>query len=185
MARRLTKRRWKFWLTIAVLALVITLDRAGFLLAPRLDDFGRYHDQHVLVMRVIDGDTIEVSMPDRLHGSPSTHVRLWGLDCPEVARGGVPGEPWSDEARVMARQLAEGSRVRLIIEPGRIRDSFSRILAHVELPDGRSLNRELLAAGLASADDRWPHARLLTYEQAEFFARAHEVGIWSKAGPPN
>lgn len=160
--------------------LLVVLDRWGLLLVPRQDDYERYHGQHVVVVRIIDGDTIEVGLPDSLTGSASTHVRLWGIDCPELGRRSVPSEPWSEEARTFARQLVEGSTVRLIIEPGRIRDSFSRILAHVELPDGRSLNREILAAGLGLADDRWPHARLLTYQQAEFFARSRRAGLWSE-----
>ena len=166
-------------MTVALILIVIVLDRAGLLLAPRLNDFERYHDRQVLVLRIIDGDTIEVGLPDPLSGGAVTHIRLWGIDCPEIGRAGTVTEPWAAEARALTRELAEGAVVRLIIEPGRIRDSFERILAHVELPDGRLLNRELLAAGLARADDRWPHARLLTYEQAEFFARARDLGIWS------
>jgi micrococcal nuclease len=160
-------------------ALAIGLDQAGLLRSPGEGDFGRYHNQYALVIRIIDGDTLVVSLPDPLSRSKETRVRLWGIDCPEVARDEAPAERWAGEARDFAAAECGGALVRLIVEPGRVRDSFSRLLAHVELADGRSLNRELLAAGLARLDARWPHARLLTYEQAEFGARSQRRGIWS------
>ena len=80
--------------------------------------------------------------------------------------------------------MLTGHMVLLVLEPHQQRDSFARVLAHVEIADdanaGRSLNEALLEAGLAKADDRWPHARLTRYAQLENAARRQRIGIWSR-----
>ena len=109
----------------------------------------------------------------------ATQVRLWGVDSPEVAGRDRPAEPFADEARTFTRARTAGGLVTLTLEPHRTRGAFGRLLAHVELPDGTSLNEALLAAGLARADDRWPHALLGRYAQLERAARREGAGIWA------
>jgi endonuclease YncB( thermonuclease family) len=70
----------------------------------------------------------------------------------------------------------------LYLDPQRVRDAYVRVLAHVELLDGRSLNEALLEEGLARADDRWAHTRLTRYAQLELAARRAGAGVWTK--PP-
>jgi endonuclease YncB( thermonuclease family) len=65
------------------------------------------------------------------------------------------------------------------LEAHRTRGSYGRLLAYVELPEGGDLGAALLQAGLARADDRWPHARLDWYDRIERRARHEGVGIWS------
>ncbi|MCL4209991.1 MAG: thermonuclease family protein [Phycisphaeraceae bacterium] len=164
---------------ILVIALLVLLDQRGHLLAPAQDDPARYEGRSARVTRVIDGDTLEVDLPDRRTSRPRTRVRLIGVDCPEMNAGAGLPEPWAAEATAFSRRLVEGAYVTLLIDPARPRDPYDRLLAHVELPDGALLNRELLAAGLARAEDRWPHARLRQYEQAELIARRAKIGVWS------
>jgi micrococcal nuclease len=106
-------------------------------------------------------------------------VRLWGIDCPEAANFGKPAQLWADEATALATSLCDQQKVILKLEYDRPRDSFSRVLAHVELADGRVLNEVLLEAALAKADDRWPHSRLVRYAQVEMAARKRRIGVWS------
>ena len=48
----------------------------------RARDFEKYHAKTSLVINVIDGDTIDVDIPD---GSlAKTRIRLWGVDTPET-----------------------------------------------------------------------------------------------------
>jgi endonuclease YncB( thermonuclease family) len=130
---------------------------------------------------VIDGDTLAVNLPDAVSSAAITHVRLWGIDCPEMAHFGDPEEPWAREAEKFAQAMLKGHRVRLFLEPHQPRDSFGRVLAHVEMAgDGRLLNEALLEEGLATADDRWPHSRLTRYAQVELAARRRGVGVWAK-----
>lgn len=162
-----------------MVGLAVLLDQRGLLLAPNHDDASQYHGRAARVMRVIDGDTLEIDLPDMRTARPQTRVRLVGVDCPEMNAGAGTPEPWAKEATEFSHRLVEGASVTLLIDAARTRDPYDRLLAHVELPDGTLLNRELLAAGMARADDRWPHARLRQYEQAELIARRASIGVWS------
>ena len=62
------------------------------------------------------------------------------------------------------------------------RDRYGRTVGEVLLPDGRSLNRELVRAGLA-----WWYRRYApddqTLEQLEREARAAQRGLWADPNP--
>jgi endonuclease YncB( thermonuclease family) len=167
-----------------LLVALIIADRSGWLLVRQPDDMAVYHGVAAPVARVIDGDTLEIEIPDRLHRRPVTQVRLWGVDSPEAAGRDRPAEPLADEARALTQTLAAGGLVTLTLEPHRTRGSFGRLLAHAELPDGSSLNEALLAAGLARADDRWPHSLVSRYARLERAARREGLGIWSPPPTP-
>jgi micrococcal nuclease len=180
ITRRKVRRRLAWVVGLAVLAALLIADRAGWLLVRRVDDMAAYHGMQTRITAVLDGDTIEVALPDALHDRPTTRVRLCGLDCPEPARARQEAEPWAEEAAALCRALTEDATITLWLEPQRTRGVFGRVLAHVQLPDGSSLNEALLAAGLAAADDRWPHAYLTRYAQLEHVARRKSQGIWSE-----
>lgn len=166
--------------TILIIAVLAYLDQqvqgpaAG-------DDYRRYHGQSYVVIRVIDGDTLDLAVADG--DQAFTRVRLWGVDTPELARrdGSRPAEPWSEEASTKTRELAEGKRVTLYLEPNRLRGGYGRVLAHVELPDGTLLNRRLIEAGFSESDNRWSHSKIKDFDTAEHRARQAEVGMWSKS----
>ncbi|MEM9019373.1 MAG: thermonuclease family protein [Planctomycetota bacterium] len=177
--RSLTRRR----LGIVLLALLATavlavLDRQvdG---AAAGDDWRRYHGQSYRVVRVIDGDTFDLAVPDR--GEQITRVRLWGVDTPELAKpDGREAEPYAIEAAARTRTLTEGRAITLYLEPHRHRGRFGRLLAHAELPDGTLLNKRLIEEGLSKADHRWSHGKIEPYQAAEDRARAAGVGLWSR-----
>jgi micrococcal nuclease len=87
------------------------------------------------VIAVSDGDTISV-----LLDGTAVRVRLNGIDCPEK------NQPFGKRAKQFTSELAFGKAV-ILMERGS--DRYGRLLADVLLPDGRSLNRELVNAGLA------------------------------------
>jgi endonuclease YncB( thermonuclease family) len=183
-ASRRLGRTWLAVFIVLALVLAIVADRNGWLLVRQVDDLAAYHGVSAPVVRVIDGDTLEVGLPDALNQAPVTRIRLWGIDCPEIAHFGEPDQPFSREASKLADSMLGGGRVLLFLEPHQQRDSFARILAHIEIAEGenaqRSLNEALLEAGLAKADDRWPHSRLTRYAQLENAARRQGLGMWKK-----
>lgn len=189
MARRKSRRTFAFgrfrrrlWPLVIVVALVLVIaDQRGWLLVRSDDDLRIYHGVVAPVSRIIDGDTIDIAFPDAQSGDAATRVRLTGIDCPELARFGQPDEALAREARTFAQNMLASQTVRLILDAHQPRDDFGRVLAHVELIDGRSLNEALLEAGLARALDRWPHSRLTRYAQVELVARRREVGMWKKS----
>src|SRR3954464_7836386 len=100
------------------------------------------------VLRVIDGDTIAVSVG----GGREQSVRLLGIDTPETHRPGTPIECGGPEASANMQKLAPpGTRVVLEPDPSQDRvDRYGRLLAYVRLPDGRLAEEAQLAAGWAT-----------------------------------
>jgi endonuclease YncB( thermonuclease family) len=126
------------------------------------------HTPDGLVTRIVDGDTIEV----QYRGAPA-QVRLYGIDCPERRQA------YGTRARQAASGLAFGKRVTLETHG---RDRNGRILAYVILPDGRSLNHELVRAGFAWWFERYaPQSHDLRQLEAE--ARAARRGLWADPDP--
>jgi endonuclease YncB( thermonuclease family) len=176
---------------VLLLVLMALADRAGWLLAKASDDLARYDRVNAIVLRVIDGDTLDIAMADPVTGKDVTRVRLWGIDCPELGRpaqGSSPAtstKPGAEDAMAMSRDLAEHSTVVLVLEAHRLRDRHRRLLAHVDLADGTRLNERLLKAGMARADDRWSHSMQRRYAQLEAAARRTGAGIWAQGQPPS
>ena len=90
------------------------------------------------VVRVIDGDTIDV----RLAGDVE-RIRYFGVDTPER------GERCFREATERNEALV-GERV-LLLPDDRERDQFGRLLRYVFDDQGRSIDARLIAEGLAEA----------------------------------
>lgn len=181
--RRLRMRSYGQIALILVAALVIhLLDRQGLLLVSK-PDLDQYHGIEARVVRVVDGDTLIVDLPDPREDTSTTRIRLWGIDSPEMARSGADArgaEPFAQEAADFIESRALDHLVRLRIERHRVRDRYDRILAYVELPDGSDLGEQLLLAGLTLADDRWPHTLLERYAQLETAARKQGQGLWER-----
>jgi endonuclease YncB( thermonuclease family) len=96
----------------------------------------RYAEQFTgKVVGILDGDTIRV-----LRGGKAVKVRLHGVDTPEKAQA------FGTQARKFTSDLAFQRDVTVQI---RATDRYGRLVGDVLLPDGRSLNQELVRAGLA------------------------------------
>ena len=96
----------------------------------------------VVVRKIVDGDTVDVSGGER--------VRLIGIDTPETKALDRPVGCFGKEAsRFMAELLPLGTEVRLVGDTEQ-RDRFGRLLAYVyRLADGLFVNAELLRRGYA------------------------------------
>ena len=87
-AARFRPRRWPWLIAAALLVVLIVVDRSGWLLVGRGDDMTTYHGAAASVVRVVDGDTLEIGIPDRLHDRPVTQVRnaVWSTQVAARAR---------------------------------------------------------------------------------------------------
>lgn len=141
-----------------------------------------YHGRRFNVTRVIDGDTLEIDCADALNRRAVTRVRLWGVNCPELAFNDRSDQPGAVAAADFTRTKMNGQRVLMWLEIHQTRDEFGAILAHLELEDGQKLNELLIQSGLARADDRWPHRSLVRFAQLEASAKRAKVGLWQAAG---
>ena len=121
------------------------------------------------VVSVADGDTIDLRRADGY----TVTVRLHGVDCPEK------NQPYGARATEFTRRLVEGKRVTVRVGD---MDRYGRYIGAVRLADGRSLNEELVAAGMAWWYRRYApdNTRLRSLEQQ---ARAAERGLWSRESP--
>src|SRR5215213_4702317 len=89
------------------------------------DGAGLGKESRARVLRVIDGDTIEVDL-----GGREEHVRYIGIDTPESAIPGEPVECFGKEAAAANEDLVDGETVRLVFDAER-RDRYGRLLAYV------------------------------------------------------
>jgi micrococcal nuclease len=102
------------------------------------------------VTHVVDGDTIDVRMPD----GDEESVRYIGMDTPETVKPDTPVQCGGPEAHEVNEQLVGGRTVTLHFDAER-RDVYGRLLAYVYLPGaGRGghplfVNAELVRRGLA------------------------------------
>ncbi len=122
------------------------------------------------VAQAIDGDTLVLA--------DGRHVRLIGINAPELGKDGAPDEPLARAARTLTASLAVGQHVALKLDQEPT-DRYGRLLAHVFLPDGRSLQEILLRQGLAFVVAVPPNlARLAAYQAAEQEAQRAGRGVW-------
>jgi endonuclease YncB( thermonuclease family) len=145
-------------------------------------DLARYHGRSFEVVRVVDGDTLHLGTPDL--GGDSTKVRLLGIDAPEMGTNRSERMYFAEEATASAKRLALGQTVRVYLdERAGSRDRYQRLLAYIELPDGKFLNEELLSEGYAYADRRFRHSYYQKYLQLEAGARSLGKGLWKDVTP--
>ena len=116
---------------------------------------------------IYDGDTILVMRRGR-----QVKIRLYGIDCPEI------GQDFGTKARRFAGKMAFGQMVAVQTVD---LDRYGRNVAWVWI-DGRSLNQELLKAGLA-----WWYRQYAPEDtdlkNLEMQARREKLGLWSHPNP--
>jgi endonuclease YncB( thermonuclease family) len=130
---------------------------------------GARRSDFVLVRSVIDGDTIVVSTVG--------HVRLLGIDAPEIGHGFDTSAPFGREARDRLTTLLLNRWVRLE-QDGPALDAYNRHLAYVVTGDGAFVNATMVREGLARVSARAPLARLAELQRAEAEAQAFRRGMW-------
>lgn len=99
------------------------------------------------LFRIHDGDSFRALIEH--HGDIiCLTIRLMGIDCPEIsARPGTFERELAEQAKSMVKTLAEDKLVTLtLLGNGKY---GGRVLAGVELADGRDLTTVLITAGLA------------------------------------
>lgn len=110
------------------------------------------------VVQAIDGDTILVNGESEIFNN---RVRMIGVDTPELAHDGMPGDCYGPEARDFTEKLV-GHLVWLTFD-NECRDRFDRPLAYVHVGGGQGdlWERQLLRRGFA---DSFPFGDNRTYE---------------------
>jgi endonuclease YncB( thermonuclease family) len=132
-------------------------------------------DQVISVDYVIDGDTI-ISSEDR-------HIRLIGIDTPEINHDTGRPEPGAYAAREYLQELLAGTAGVDLVLDTETHDRYGRLLAHVLLPDGTNVQAALLEQGLAVPFTYPPNLKFAEcYRQAAAQAAASGRGLWRLPG---
>lgn len=122
------------------------------------------------VVRVIDGDTIEIEGGER--------VRYIGIDAPETVEPQKPVECFGPEASNKNKELVEGKTVRLEKDMTD-RDKYNRLLRYVYVGENL-INTELVQLGFARA---WAYPPDVKYQNeinaAEQTAKKIKSGLWT------
>ncbi|UCF43938.1 MAG: thermonuclease family protein [Planctomycetota bacterium] len=185
MSRR--RRTTILVLCVGVAAFVVWLDRNHVRRSQRqpksehqvrAHDFEKYHERTFTVVNVVDGDTLDINIPDGKFNT--TRVRLLGVDTPETKHPETGPMYFGQEAADFAAELALGKQITVYLEAARTRGYYGRLLAYVQLPDGSILNEVLLTEGLAYADLRFDHSFYHKYEQLQAAARSRKKGLWEQ-----
>ena len=120
------------------------------------------------VVSILDGDTLEV-----LHHQHPERIRLSGIDCPEK------GQAYGQKAKQAASALVFGKDVTIQTHG---KDKYKRTIADVLLPDGMSLNQELVKQGWC-----WWYRKYApgdtVLEELEKSAREAKKGLWADSQP--
>jgi len=124
----------------------------------------------VQVRKVLDGDTLILR--------DGRHLRLMGINTPELGKDGRPDQPGATAARKRLIGLTTGHDLLLV--PGReARDRYGRLLGRLERPGHPDLRETLVAEGLAWVVALPPNLDgLAALQAAEARARSARRGVW-------
>ncbi len=142
------------------------------------EDFVKYQAKVFGVINVVAGDTIDIDIPDGKYAH--TRIHLVGINTPETKNDETGTMHFGTEAAEFTKELALGKKVTVYLEEHRTRGYYGRLLAYVQLPDGRFLNEVLVAEGYAYADTQFHHSFYHKYQQLEAAARNQKKGLWQK-----
>lgn len=129
-----------------------------------------------VVRRVFDGDTVLLATPS----NSRLKVRLYGIDAPETSKPGEPGQPFGEIAKRTLMYKIMGRQVTAeMVED----DQYQRAVAIVRY-NGRDINREMVAEGMAWACRQYLHGPYASvYIGAEDLARSRHKGLWRDRNP--
>ena len=141
----------------------------------------------VLVLKVIDGDTIDVQLPNGVTES----VRMLGVDTPEkVPQRNRPNEydeitnltclaEWGVRAAEFTKSMLEGKHVYIELDRNAgMRGYYGRLLAYIYLENGTDFTAMLIKLGYARAYAEAKFEKRNHYIQLERIARDHFRGLW-------
>jgi endonuclease YncB( thermonuclease family) len=144
-----------------------------------VNDWDKYNEKSFIVVKVVDGDTIDINIPDGIF--KDTRIRLLGIDTPETEKSPTGPMYYGAEASESTSKMALGQEITVLLDKmSKTRDKYNRLLCHIRLSDDRILNEELVSQGFAYADTRFPHSYFEKYIQLEKIAEKQKKGLWEK-----
>jgi micrococcal nuclease len=168
---------------MAFLVLLLALaERLGLFAEQQEGDRARYDEQSFVVVKIVDGDTIDLDVPDG--EKPHTRVRLWGVDTPETKHPQKGIMYYGPEASAFTKEMTLGKKVKVTLEPNqKTRGKYGRLLAYIYLPDGKMLNEEIISRGYGYADPRFEHLLRRRFLDLQKETKREKRGLWEHVQP--
>ena len=138
--------------------------------------------QEVKVTRVIDGDTIEVSIEGK-----TEKVRLIGVDTPETVDPRKTVQCFGEKASKVTKDALINQTVWLESDSTQgDRDKYSRLLRYVWTDDGTvDFGKVLISTGFAyEYTYNTPYKYQSSYKQAQSEAEQNKKGLWADGACP-
>ncbi len=128
------------------------------------------------VIRVVDGDTIRVSLNNQ-----EKTIRLIGINTPETVDPRKEVECFGKEASDKAKELLSGQDIYLESDESQGNtDKYDRLLRYVWLMDGRSFNKLMISQGYAyEYTYDLPYKYQDEFKRAQALAQESKVGLWA------
>lgn len=135
---------------------------------------GNTSDANAKVVKVVDGDTLDVEFNGK-----TERVRLLLVDTPETVHPSKPVEPFGPEASKFAKETLTNQPVRVELDVSE-RDKYGRLLAYIWVGD-KMFNEMLLEKGLARVAYVYPpNVKYVDqFREIQKKAQQAELGIWS------
>jgi len=130
----------------------------------------------VPVLRVIDGDTIVAEI-----GGQQVHVRLIGINSPELNDKRTRAACLAEKAKEEAQRILSGANVYLEKDPTQgDYDKYGRLLAYVFTADGTNFDELMIKEGFAyEYTYHLPYKYQNEFKTAQNEARAEQNGLWN------
>lgn len=145
--------------------------------ATQSTDRQKYHGRAFRVIEIIDGDTFDVDIPDA--NFPDTRIRLLGVDTPETRHPTIGVMYYGKEATEFTTRAVLNQEVTILLDTvGDQRDRYGRLLAYVKLPNGATLNEQLIREGCGYAYLPYRHSDYDDYNQLMTQAINEKRGLW-------
>ncbi len=133
------------------------------------------------VLRVIDGDTIEVEILDNNSKyNKKEKVRFIGVDTPETKHPKKKVQYFGKEASAYTQRMLENKKVILQFD-NTTRDRYGRLLCYVfRKEDNILINYKLIYDGYGYAYTKFPFKYKKEFIKAEKSAQQRKVGLWGE-----
>lgn len=127
------------------------------------------------VVKVVDGDTIDISLNGKVE-----RLRLIGINTPETVDPRKPVECFGREASAKAKVILTGQKVALESDSSQDeRDKYNRLLKYVFLEDGTNFNLLMIREGYAyEYTYDLPYKYQAEFKQAQKEAEENKAGLW-------
>jgi micrococcal nuclease len=124
---------------------------------------------YAMVVRIIDGDTIEVMQKGKMQ-----RIRIWGIDTPEW------DQPYATQASQFMRNLLIKREVQVLPKEF---DDYGRLVATIRV-DGKNISEELIRSGLAWVHDYYCNEQICdSWKNLQQSAMSARRGLWNGDNP--